>query len=89
MQVVAPQPRSPADKAGIQPQDALIAVDGKQVQGLSIYEAANLLQGESGSSVTLTLRSKGKQQTKDVQLTRCARKHPRMCRSVLEARSDG
>ena len=70
--MVAPTPNSPADKAGVNPQDLLLAIDGKPTKGLSLYEASDLLQGEAGSSVTLTLQPKGQTSSKDVKLVRCA-----------------
>lgn len=50
-QVITPSPGGPADKAGIQPRDAVLAIDGKPTAGLSLYDAGDLLQGPEGSQV--------------------------------------
>jgi carboxyl-terminal processing protease len=46
---------SPAEEAGIHDGDRIVVVDGKQVSSMSTDLAANLLQGEEGSSVTLVV----------------------------------
>lgn len=54
--VVSPIKNSPAEKAGILPNDNIIAVDGKNIQGMSASEAVLLIRGEKGTSVTLTIQ---------------------------------
>ena len=54
--VVAPAPGGPADRAGVRAGDVIEAIDGKATATLSIYEAGELLTGEAGSSVELSLR---------------------------------
>ena len=51
MQVMAPAPGGPAERAGIKPLDAVVAIDGKNTKGISLFEAGDLLQGEDGSQV--------------------------------------
>ena len=46
---------SPAQKAGLKSDDIIINVDGKDTQGLSIQGVANLIRGEKGSSVNITV----------------------------------
>ena len=46
---------SPADRAGIRAGDHLIGVGGRSIGGLSVDEAAHLLQGPEGSLVTLAV----------------------------------
>ncbi len=53
--VVSPIKNSPAEKAGILTNDKIIAVDGKNIQGMSASEAVLLIRGEKGTSVTLTI----------------------------------
>ncbi len=50
-QVVTPAPGGAADLAGIKPGDIIAAIDGKPTKGLSLYEAADLLQGAEGTQV--------------------------------------
>lgn len=54
--VVSPIKNSPAEKAGIMPQDIILAVDGKSIQGMTASEAVLLIRGEKGTSVTLTVQ---------------------------------
>lgn len=53
--IVSPIKNSPAEKAGIQPNDQVIAVDGESIQGFSTTEAVMLIRGEKGTEVTLTI----------------------------------
>ncbi len=48
-------PNSPAERAGIRAGDRLIGVGGRSIGGLSVDEAAHLLQGPEGSLVTLAV----------------------------------
>ncbi|MDX1771045.1 MAG: S41 family peptidase [Planococcaceae bacterium] len=54
--VVSPIKNSPAEKAGILPNDQIIAVDGESIQGMSASEAVLLIRGEKGTSVSLTIK---------------------------------
>lgn len=51
--VLAPIKGSPADRAGIQPGDEVLTVDGTSTQGWDGEDAAKILRGEKGSSVTV------------------------------------
>jgi carboxyl-terminal processing protease len=46
---------SPAERAGIRAGDHLVGVGGRSIGGLSVDEAAHLLQGPEGSLVTLAI----------------------------------
>ncbi|MFM7138550.1 MAG: S41 family peptidase [Planctomycetota bacterium] len=48
-------PASPAERSGIRAGDRLIGVGGRSIGGLSVDEAAHLLQGPEGSLVTLAV----------------------------------
>ncbi|CAM3048161.1 S41 family peptidase [Filibacter tadaridae] len=56
IQVVSPIKKSPAEKAGILPNDVIVAVDGKSIQGMSSSEAVLLIRGEKGTTVTLAVK---------------------------------
>lgn len=45
----------PADKAGVLPGDVITAVDGRSIAGDAREEGSDLIRGESGTKVTLTL----------------------------------
>lgn len=46
---------SPADKAGLNAGDVIVAVDGKRVSVENYYESVNSIKGEKGTSVNLTI----------------------------------
>lgn len=54
-------PGSPAEKSGLAAGDTIIAVAGRSTADMSTDEAANLLQGEEGSTVELQVRSPQRQ----------------------------
>lgn len=57
--VVEPLENSPAIKAGIQPGDRIVAIDGKSTQGMTVEAASNLIRGEVGTKVTLRISRDG------------------------------
>jgi carboxyl-terminal processing protease len=48
-------PGSPAERSGIRAGDHLVGVGGRSIGGMSVDEAAHLLQGPEGSLVTLAI----------------------------------
>jgi carboxyl-terminal processing protease len=65
--VAAPIQGSPAEKAGISPDDVLLAVDGKSVKGDDISEVVKKVKGKEGTTVELTLRHEGKKREYDLE----------------------
>lgn len=61
LRVIAPIAGSPADKAGIQPADTILKIDGVATEGISLDEAADRMRGPIGSRVTLTVAREGKE----------------------------
>jgi carboxyl-terminal processing protease len=57
--VVTPLPGTPAEKAGIQFGDRVIAIDGKPTRGWTQEEASKALRGKKGSRVALTIERPG------------------------------
>ncbi|WP_280769511.1 S41 family peptidase [Salipaludibacillus daqingensis] len=57
--IVAPFRDSPAEDAGLRPNDQIIEIDGEDIDGLSLYEAVLKIRGEKGTSVTLTIERPG------------------------------
>lgn len=68
--VVSPIKNSPAEKAGLLPNDLVTAVDGKSIQGMSSSEAVLLIRGEKGTTVTLSIRRGEGTETFDVKIVR-------------------
>ncbi|MEM8641168.1 MAG: carboxyl-terminal processing protease CtpC [Cyanobacteria bacterium P01_G01_bin.54] len=53
--VVSPIEDSPAFSAGVIAQDIIYAIDGQDTLGMDINEAVQLIRGEKGTEVTLTI----------------------------------
>ncbi len=66
--VVSPIEGSPASRAGVQPKDVIVAIDGKSTKGMSTEDAVKLIRGQAGTKVTIQLRRKT--QIVNVPLTR-------------------
>ena len=52
-------PDGPADKAGVQQDDLITAIDGTSTKGLTIQQASSKLRGKEGTSVTLSIQRSG------------------------------
>lgn len=70
VKVVAPIDDTPASKAGINAGDLILKIDDTFVKGLSLGEAVELLRGEIGSEVELSILSAGDQKPRTVTLKR-------------------
>uniref|UniRef100_UPI003899600C lmo1851 family serine protease n=1 Tax=Cytobacillus massiliigabonensis TaxID=1871011 RepID=UPI003899600C len=57
--IVSPIKGSPAEKAGLKPNDKVVSVDGKSLQGMSSSEAVLLIRGEKGTKVELSIMRPG------------------------------
>ncbi|WP_243290758.1 S41 family peptidase [Bacillus sp. FJAT-47783] len=57
--IVSPIKGSPAEKAGLKPEDKILKVDGESIEGMSANEAVMLIRGEKGSEVKLTIEREG------------------------------
>lgn len=70
VKVVAPIDDTPAAEAGIQPGDLIIRLDDKPVKGLSLNEAVDIMRGEPGSKLLLTIVRDGEDKPVKVELER-------------------
>ncbi|MFL7791732.1 MAG: S41 family peptidase [Anaerolineae bacterium] len=68
--IVEPFEGSPAEAAGLQAGDRVIAVDGVSIVGMSLYEAIGLVRGPAGSEVTLLVEREGVAEPFEVTVTR-------------------
>jgi carboxyl-terminal processing protease len=57
--VIAPFVGTPAYKAGLRPGDAILAVDGKPTDNLSVADVADMLKGPKGTNVHITILREG------------------------------
>ncbi len=68
--VIAPLSGSPAQNAGIKPQDIIVKIDDKDTTNFSLPEAVNLIRGTKGTKVTLGIIRAGLDSPKAFTLTR-------------------
>jgi len=57
--IVSPMKNSPAEKAGLKPNDVIISVDGKTLSGLKVSEAVLHIRGKKGSKAELVIQRAG------------------------------
>lgn len=68
--IVSPFKNSPAEKAGIKPNDQILEVDGKSVDGLDLNNATLKIRGKKGTKVELTIARKGLKDPLSISVTR-------------------
>jgi len=69
LSVIAPIADTPAAKAGLQPNDVIVKIDGKDPSSWSLEEAVSKIRGKAGTDVTLTIM-RGNGTPFDVKITR-------------------
>jgi carboxyl-terminal processing protease len=74
--IVQPIEGSPAERAGLRPNDIILKIDGDEVHGISIAQLRNKVRGPKGTNVTLTVQHAGEPQPVDVTITRDEIKTP-------------
>jgi carboxyl-terminal processing protease len=68
--VVTPMEDTPAAKAGIQAGDQILKINGAATDKLGLQEAVNVLRGEPGQKITLTILRPSTKEIKDYALER-------------------
>jgi carboxyl-terminal processing protease len=68
--VISPMVGTPAYEAGILAGDLILKIDGKTTENMRMSEAVDLIQGEPGQKVTLTVLHEGGKEPIDVPITR-------------------
>lgn len=56
VRVVSPIDDTPADRAGVRAGDLITRLDGESVQGMNLNQAVDIMRGEPGTEITLTIR---------------------------------
>ncbi len=68
--IIAPIPDTPAAKAGIQPGDIILEVNGQSTTDMSVNDVVLLIRGPKGTSVTLTVLHKDAAEPVTLEITR-------------------
>jgi carboxyl-terminal processing protease len=82
--IISPMPGSPAEEAGLQPGDQVIAVDGEDMTGMDGEAVRQKVIGPRGSQVRLTIRREGVEEPFDVFVRRASIVVPSIDYKMLE-----
>ncbi|GGC08575.1 peptidase S41 [Marinobacterium zhoushanense] len=84
VRVIAPIDDTPAQRAGIRAGDLIIKIDDTPMQGLGLNEAVEMMRGEIGSEIRLTIVRDGIEKPFEVKLVRDAIKVVSVKHKLLE-----
>lgn len=70
VKVIAPIDDTPAQKGGIEAGDLIIRLDETPVKGLSLSEAVEMMRGEPGTKIMLTIVREGEREPMEIELER-------------------
>lgn len=68
--IIAPMPGSPAEAAGVQSGDTVVAIDGKDMTGIDPGVVLQSILGPADTVVTLTIVREGLEEPLDISITR-------------------
>lgn len=74
--VIAPLKDSPSQKAGIMSGDIIVKIDETNTVGMTVEEAVQLIRGEQGTNVKISVLRKGLEAPKDIDIIRDTIKIP-------------
>ncbi len=84
--IVSPFEDTPAFRAGILAGDEIVAIDGKEIKGLSLMDAVRMMRGSIGSKIHLSIMREGFQQPKIITIMRDRIKIASVDGKLLESR---
>jgi len=70
IKIISPIDDSPASRAGIHAGDIIIKIGTQSVQGMSMNDAVNLMRGDVGTAITLTVMRNNQEQPLEFNLVR-------------------
>lgn len=70
VKVISPMDDTPAAEAGVQAGDYITHVNGEPLMGLTLDQAVDIMRGEIGSEVTITILRQGEQEPFDIKIIR-------------------
>jgi carboxyl-terminal processing protease len=68
--VISPIEDTPAYQAGVQPGDNILEIDGEPTKGMTLDEAVNILRGEKGTKVILTIERENSEDLLEIEIIR-------------------
>ncbi len=68
--VITPIDDTPASRAGLQAQDMILRIDDTPTEGLSLQEAVELMRGEPGTTIRMTIMRQGEDAPRSVEIER-------------------
>lgn len=81
--ILSPMEGSPGFEAGLMPMDEILKINGVATDRLTQAEAVDLLRGEAGEKVTLTIRRPETKELKDYTVERAVIKVPSVRQAVI------
>jgi carboxyl-terminal processing protease len=82
--IISPMQGSPAEKAGLRPGDQIVAVDGQDMTGVDAELVRREVIGPEGTSVNLTIKREGMEETFEITVERASITVPSVEAQVLE-----
>jgi len=82
--IVSPMPGSPAEEAGLEPGDEVVAVDGEDVIGIDANIVIRSVLGPAGTTVHLTIRREGEPDLLEFEIVRAEIQVPSVESEMLE-----
>jgi carboxyl-terminal processing protease len=70
LQVISPLVGTPAYEAGVLAGDLIVKIDGKPTENMTVSDAVEMIQGEPGEKITLTVRHEGSPSFVDLEMRR-------------------
>jgi carboxyl-terminal processing protease len=70
LSVISPMVGTPAYEAGILANDLIVKIDGKATENMRINDAVEIIQGDPGQKITLTVLHEGSKEPVDIEITR-------------------
>ncbi|MDN6180327.1 MAG: S41 family peptidase [Halomonas subglaciescola] len=68
--IITPIDDTPASRAGLMSRDIIIRIDDTSTDGISMHEAVNLMRGEPGSELDISVLRSGEDSPRELTLTR-------------------
>jgi carboxyl-terminal processing protease len=70
LSVISPIPGTPAYDAGILAGDLIVKIDGKATDSMRLSESVDMIQGDPGQKITLTVLHEGSKEPVDIDIVR-------------------